>query len=405
MTPSIDLISPASFANGQPHDQFRWLRRNAPVYWHPEPRGSGFWAVTRYDDVQAVGRDPETFSSYAGGIMLPDADEAGLAGARHMMLYMDPPRHTRYRLLVNRGFTRSRAQTLRPRIERLAAQIVDTVIERGECDLVSDVAGRLPSYFIADLMGIPLEDGFRLYELTEKMHAAPGAYPAEEQAAASGEMLQYARGVAAEKRTHPGDDLATQLLNAELDGERLSDDDFMWFFLLLINAGGDTTRNLVAGGMHYLFEFPEERRRLQADLDGLLDSAVEEMLRYVSPVVHMRRTATRDTVLHGQAIRAGEKVVMFYGAANRDEAVFPEPERFDVARRPNEQIAFGGGGPHFCLGAHVARIEIAAMVREILTRLPDIERAGPTEWLPSNFISGPRLLPVRFTPGSAAEPR
>ena len=397
--PRIDLTDPASFAHGHPHEQYRWLRAHDPVHWHPEQNGRGFWAVMRYDDVVAVGRDPETFSSYRGGIMLPDADEASLAGARLMMLYMDPPQHTRYRLLVNRGFTRNAAQRFADRIQELAARIIDRVIARGECDLVEEVAGLLPSYFIADVMGIPLEDGVRLYELTEIMHSADPAISPERRRSAVAEMLAYAAEVARTKRRHPGNDLASTLVEATVDGERLSDDEFNYFFLLLINAGGDTTRNLVAGGMHALFEHPQERRRLQANLDALLPTAVEEMLRYCSPVVHMRRTATRDTVLRGRRIREGDKVVMFYGSANRDEDIFLEPDRFDVGRTPNEHVAFGGGGPHYCLGAHVARIEIAAMLREILTRLPDIEPAGPVTWLPSVFISGPKHLPVRFTPG------
>jgi cytochrome P450 len=398
-TPPIDLADPAAFANGQPHDQYAWLRANDPVHWNPEREGSGFWAVTRYDDVVAIGRDPETYSSYRGGIMLPDADEASLAGSRLMMLFMDPPRHTRYRTLVNRGFTRNAAQRLAARIEELAAQIIDAVIERGHCDLVEELAGKLPSYFIADVMGIPLEDGRRLYELTEIMHSADPALSAERRNSAVVEMLGYAASVARLKQNAPADDLATLLVQAEIDGDRLSEQDFSWFFLLLINAGGDTTRNLVAGGMQALFDFPEQRRRLQNDFETLLPTAVEEMLRWCSPVVHMRRTATRDLTLRDRAIHEGDKVVMFYGAANRDEAVFADADRFDVGRTPNEHVAFGGGGPHYCLGSHVARIEIAAMLRELLTRLPDIEPDGPTEWLPSVFISGPRSMPVRFTPG------
>jgi cytochrome P450 len=213
-------------------------------------------------------------------------------------------------------------------------------------------------------------------------------------------MFQYAQGVIAEKRARPREDLATKLLQAEVDGRRFDDIDFQLFFMLLVDAGGDTTRNLVGGGMLTLFEHPAEREKLAANLDELLPSAVEEMLRWVSPVVYMRRTATRDTEIGGRKIRAGQKVVMYYGAANRDASVFSAPERFDVTRDPNPHVAFGGGGAHFCLGAHIARIEIEAMLREIFTRLPDIEPTGPAEWLPSTFISGPKHLPVRFTRGA-----
>jgi cytochrome P450 len=395
--PAIDLLSAASFAQGQPHQQFRWLRRHDPVYWHPEVNGPGFWAVTRYHDVRAVGRDPKTYSSYAGGIMIGDSDAASLAASRNMMLIMDPPQHTRYRMLVSQQFKPRSAQVLRPRIEELARRIVDRIITRGECDLVSDIAGELPSYVIADLMGIPLEDGRHLYELTEKMHASEESVTAAQRAAALMEMLNYAMGVADGKRKHPGSDLATQLLNAEIDGDRLTPAEYGLFFLLLINAGGDTTRNLLAGGILALFENPDQRRRLQEDPDALLPATVEEMLRYVSPVIYMRRTATRDAELGGRRIKAGDKVVMYYGSANRDESVFPDPDRFDVGRTPNEHIAFGGGGTHFCLGAHIARLEIQVMLREILIRLPDIEPAGPARWLASNFISGPQRLPVKFT--------
>nr|MDT0664151.1 cytochrome P450 [Micromonospora sp. DSM 115978] len=195
------------------------------------------------------------------------------------------------------------------------------------------------------------------------------------------------------------DDLASKLLAAEVEGHRLDEMDFNLFFMLLVDAGGDTTRQLVGGGMQALFDHPDERRKLQENLDERLPGAVEEMLRYVSPVVYMRRTATTDTELRGRRISAGDKVVVYYGAANRDEEVFKEPQRFDISRTPNEHIAFGGGGPHFCLGSHLARVEIIALLREILTRMPDVEPAGPTTWLASTFISGPKQMPVRFRPG------
>ncbi len=393
---NIDLLSPASFANGQPHEQFRWLRDHAPVYRHPEPDGPGFWAVTRYDDVRTVGRDPEHFSSMPT-ILIPDL-AAGDFGDHQMMITSDPPRHTRLRRIINSQFTPRAAERLRVRIEELAAQIIDAVIERGECDAVTDIAGEMPSFVIADLLGIPLDDGRRLYHLTETIHAAPESVPPGAGMAAVVELFNYAHQVAEDKRRQPGDDLATQILHAEVDGERLDDIDFNLFFLLLIDAGGDTTRNLVGGGLLALFEHPVERRRLQDDLDRMVPTAVDEMLRWVSPVIYMRRTATQSCELAGTSIAEGDKVVMYYGSANRDERAFVEPDRFDVGREPNEHIAFGGGGPHFCLGSHIARVEIQAMLRELLTRLPDIAPAGPTEWLASNFISGPKHLPVTFTP-------
>jgi cytochrome P450 len=281
----------------------------------------------------------------------------------------------------------------------LAADIVDDVAERGECDLVHDVAGRLPSALIAELVGVPRADGERLYDLTEIMHTTDlTVAPPERKAAAMEEMLSYAQTVADEKRRAPGDDIASILVQAEVDGDRLTDGEFQWFFLLLVNAGGDTTRNLLADGIQLLFDHPDQRARLQADLDGLLPTATEEMLRYTSPVVHFRRTVMEDTVVRDQPIAAGEKVVVFYGSGNRDEDVFADPDRFDVGRDPNPHMAFGGGGPHLCLGLHVARVEIIAMLRELLTRLPDLEPAGQPERLASNFIAGPRTMPVRYTP-------
>ena len=394
----IDLLSPASFASGQPHEQFRWLREHAPVFRHAEPDGPGFWAVTRYEDVRTVGRDPETFSSVPT-TMIPDPVPGLDFGDHQMMLMSDPPHHTRLRRTINRQFTPRAAEQLRRRIRELAGRIVDAVIDRGECDFVTDVAGEMPSFVIAELLGLPLDDGRRLYQLTETIHAAPESQPEGAALGAVLEMFNYAHGVAEEKRARPGDDLASTLLTTEVEGHRLDDIDFNLFFILLVDAGGDTTRNLLGGGLVALFEHPDQRRRLQADLAGMLPTAVEEMLRWVSPVIYMRRSTTRDTELGGVSVAAGDKVVMYYGSANRDERAFADADRFDVERRPNEHIAFGGGGPHFCLGAHLARVEIQETLAEVLTRMPDVEQAGDVEWLPSNFISGPKHLPVRFTSG------
>ena len=393
--PKIDLIDPASFDGGQPHDAFAWMRENAPVYEHPKPDGGHFWAITKHADVRAIGRDHRTFSNAAGGIHIRDMPAEALAVVQQMMLYMDPPGHHRYRRLVRDPFQPDGAEAMRRRIEELAGQIVDKVAARGECDLVEDIAGELPSYVIADMLGIPLDDGRRLYVLTEKMHSAN--IPPEEGGAAVMEMLMYAAQVRAAKLADPKDDISSALVHGIVDGEELSPEEFNWFFLLLINAGGDTTRNAVGGGMLALFEHPDQRSRLHDDIDGLLLTATDEILRWCSPVIYMRRTAIRDTVVRDVEIAEGDALALYYGAANRDEEVFADASRFDVGRTPNDHIAFGGG-VHFCLGVHVARVEIAAMLRELLTRLPDIEPAGDAEWLESNFISGPKHLPVRFTP-------
>ena len=400
-TPTIDLTANDAYGGEHPWEQYAWLREHDPVHWHEEADGPGFWAITRYDDIRTVSRKPKLFSSAARGVMLAEADEMGLMIQRQMMLVMDPPEHDRFKMLVSRGFTPKNSERLRERIRELAREIVDDVIERGECDLVHDIAGRLPSGLIAELMGIPRADGERLYELTELMHTTDDAVATpEERGAATLEMLSYAGEVAARKRAEPGDDIASALVQAEVDGVGLTDGELQWFFLLLVNAGGDTTRNLLASGIQLLFDHPEERARLVGDLDGMLGTAIEEMLRYTSPVVDFRRTAMADTDIDGHPIAEGDKLMIFYGAGNRDGTVFDDPDRFDVGRDPNPHLAFGGGGPHLCLGMHVARIEIAEMLRELLTRMPDLSSAGPREPLASNFISGTRTMPVRFAPGA-----
>ena len=396
--PDINLISPETFAaTGHPWEQYAWLRKNAPVYWHDEPNGPGFWAITKYEDVRTISRLPKVFSSYETSVMLPDPDPMGLYAQRLMMLNMDPPQHDRFKLLVSRGFTPKNAPLLRPNIEELARDIVDAVLAKGECDFVTEIAGRLPSGLIAELMGMPRADGERLYDLTEIMHTNDDAIaPPEIKMNAVGEMLGYAQSVADLKRQSPADDLATILVNAEVDGDHLTDEEFQWFFLLLVNAGGDTTRNLLAAGLQLLFDHPDQRTKLMGDLDGLLGSAVEEMLRYCSPVTHFKRTAMQDTVVGGQSIKAGERVVMFYGSANRDEDIFENADTFDVARHPNPHVAFGAGGPHLCLGMHVARVELAVMFRELLTRMPHIEAGGPIERMHSSFIAGVHRMPIKY---------
>jgi cytochrome P450 len=253
--PVIDLVSTASYAQGHPWDQYAWLRANVPVHWHEEPDGPGFWAITRYQDIRDISRRPKLFSSYRRGVMMGEADDASLAAQRLMMLSMDPPEHDRFKLLVSRGFSRASAAGMSDRIAELARDIVDDVAGRGECDLVHDVAGRLPSALIAELVGVPRADGERLYDLTEIMHTTDlTVAPIERKAAAMQEMLAYAQTVAEEKRRSPGDDIASILVEAEVDGDRLTDGEFQWFFLLLVNAGGDTARNLLASGIQLLFD-------------------------------------------------------------------------------------------------------------------------------------------------------
>ncbi|MBL6854636.1 MAG: cytochrome P450 [Alphaproteobacteria bacterium] len=396
----IDLWDPNSFAHGHPLAQYDWLRTNDPVHFQQEPAGPGFWAVTRFQDVWDVDRNFQAYSSEPT-IMIQDPLGGQNFGPYKMMLMMDPPQHTAFRKLIRQEFTVPTAADKKPRIQELARQIVDAVIEKGECDFVSQVAGEMPSYVIAELMGMPLDDGRELYKLTEAIHTTAGGTPSEEGASAVGKMFEYGTQLIAEKRARPKDDLATKLLAAEVDGKKLDDVEFLLFFLLLIDAGGDTTRNLLSSGMIALLENPDQHRWLMEDLPGRLPSAREELLRWASPVIYMRRTARHDVELAGRKVKEGDKVVMYFGAANRDPAKFAHADRLDLSRTPNEHIAFGTG-PHGCLGQHIARIEIDAMLVEVLTRMKNFRLKGEPRWLPSNFISGPQVMPVTFAPAKRA---
>jgi cholest-4-en-3-one 26-monooxygenase len=399
----VDLANLDTFVAGVPHDMFDTLRRDAPLYFHPEPNGSGFWCVVRYHDLEQISRDVHQFSS-EGGITLFEQAEEELEQQRMMMLMMDPPRHTKLRLLVNKGFTPRMIERLHDRIRQAAVDIVDKVAERGECDFVVDVAAELPLQVIAEMMGVPQEDRHKVFEWSNRLIGSEDpeyAVSVEDATGAAVEMFSYAHDLAAAKRANPGDDIISALLAAEVDGERLTDVEFDLFFELLAVAGNETTRNLISHGMLALVENPDQRALLLAD-PSLLPSAVDEMLRYASPVMYMRRTAQRDVELHGQHIQQGDKVALWYIAANHDPAVFTDPHRFDIRRDPNDYLAFGGGGPHFCLGSHLAKLEIRVMFEELLTRLPDIELNGPVQRLRSNFINGIKHMPVRFAPSAKA---
>ncbi len=404
----IDLYSPDTYVPAVPHESFTRLRHDAPVSWHEEPGGPGFWVITKHADVCTINRDWETFSSSpTAQVQDPTPEEA--EGISLLMLYMDPSRHTRYRLLVNKGFTPRMIAKLQATIIDRARTIVDEVIERGECDFVTDIAAELPLQAIADLMGVPLDDRHKIFDWTNAMIGGddPEYQVGESQANnARAEMYFYANALAAEKRANPGDDIISTLLNAEIEFEgdrhQLSELEFDLFFMLLSVAGSETTRNLISHAMLAFFENPDQWARLLAD-PSLIDSAVEEMLRWGTPVMHFRRTATRDYELRGEHIAEGDKILIWYISANRDEDVFEDPFRFDIERTPNDHVAFGGGGPHFCLGANLARMEIRVMFEEILKRMPDIRQGGEVKRLRSNFINGIKHLPVQFTPGTRSE--
>lgn len=400
----INLASLTLFAEGRAHDAWRRLRAENPVAWNAGTEWfPGFWSITKYEDVRQISRDPAGFSSAKGITMMVNPDNPGpAAGAGKMLITMDPPRHVRLRRLVNKGFTPRMVAQLEPHIRALTGEIIDEVAPRGSCDFVTDVAAQLPLAVICTMMGLPREDWELMFALTNKvLGASDPEYQTEdggeEAAALSGHremFIYFARQVAARRRERR-DDLVSVLTGAEIDGEQLSDEEILYFCYLLILAGNETTRNAISGGLLALLEHPTEFARLRAD-PALLPTAVEEILRWSSPVMHMARIATRDVELRGQQIRAGEKVLLWYPSANRDEEVFPEADRFDVGRTPNDHIAFGLG-EHFCLGAGLARLELRVMFETLLRRLPDLTLAGEVERLRSSFIGGIKHMPVRFT--------
>jgi cholest-4-en-3-one 26-monooxygenase len=400
----IDLIDGRNFVAGVPHHWFRQLRQEAPVYWHPEPGSArgGFWTVTGYDDCVTVNRDWEHFSSARRSALFADMEDDQLAQQQLMMLNMDPTMHTRYRRLVNKGFTPKMVRDLEAQILGYADGIIDGVCERGTADFVEEISAELPLLVIAELLGVPQEDRRMVFDWSNRMigsedpeYQSDGADSGE----AAMQVFSYAEELAAARRLAPRQDLVSVLLDAEVEGEKLNQLELDLFFLLLIVAGNETTRNLMSGAMHAFFDHPDQWELLRQDR-SLLPGAVEEMLRYVTPVMHFRRTAAMDTELGGQKISEGDKVVFWHTSANRDESVFTDPDRFDVARTPNNHIAFGGGGPHFCLGANLARMEIMVMFDRLLERIPDIRLDGDVQRLQSNFINGTKHIPVAFAPSA-----
>jgi cholest-4-en-3-one 26-monooxygenase len=397
----VDLLED-TWAEAVPHEAFELLRRQAPVFRHPEPDGPGFWALTKHADVVHVSRDTATFSTERGGTFIDDQTEESLAQLRLSILNMDPPKHNRYRRLVSRGFTPRVIGNLVDAIDQRAKRIVDEVVDRGECEFVEDVAGKLPLEMICEMIGLPEADWARMFELSNRLvgfddpeyRASP-----EDGAAAATEIYGYCDQMAAERRARPRDDLMSVLVHAEVDGERLDDLELNLFFVTLVVAGNETTRNLINHSMLALIEHPGEAERLRRDPD-LWPSAVEEMLRWGTSIHNFRRTATRDTEVRGQPIAEGDKLVLFYMSANRDEEVFADPYRFDVGRTPNDHVTFGGGGVHYCLGASLARAQIGALMRQLVERIDigSVELTGPPRRLRSDFVNGIKHMPVRFTP-------
>ena len=394
------ITDPDVYVEGVPYDLFEHLRREDPVHRTADPvNGVPFWAVTKYADVVHVSRHPEIFSSHEKTALYYDMPDEDLGEQQLMMLNMDPPDHTRLRSLVNKGFTPRMVGRLEARIREFANAIIDRALEMGTGDFVRWVSAELPLEVIAELMGAPLEDRAQIFELSNRLIGIddPEFINAKEESrAAALEMWSYAEKIGADKREHPTDDIVSALIHAEIGGEKLSDFEFDLFFMLLAVAGNETTRNAISGGMLAFFENPEQWERLKAD-PRLLDTAADEIVRWSHPVMQFRRTAMEDTQLRGREIKQGDKVVIFYSSANRDEDVFDAPYAFDIGRDPNPHIGFGGGDPHFCLGTHLARLEIKVMFELLAERLPDIALAGEAKRLRSCFINGIKEMPVRFT--------
>jgi cytochrome P450 len=399
----IDLGDLELWANGPPHGLSTRLRREAPLHWSPltdYPEEGGFWSLTRAEDLRRISLDWQTFSSYVGGIMVLDDFGIPLEAQQQQMISMDPPRHDRIKALFQRGFTPKRIAEHEERIRAIVNRVLDRVAERGECDLVNDVAAPVVSRVIGSFIGTPEEDDARHVEETNMVlgFGDEDLRPTEEavvemMTAAWNETMEYI----AERRANPGmDDLMDVLVHSEVDGEKLSDTEIFMGLGLLGAAGNDSTRSVFTSSMLALLDNPDQLQLLLSD-PGLIEGGVEELLRLYPAFSHFRRTATADVEMHGETIREGDKVLLWYVSSNRDESVYGDPQRLDVTRRPDHQ-AFGAGGRHFCLGAALARLEIKTLLSETLRRFPDIELAGEPSRARSLFLNQLKTLPVRFTP-------
>ena len=395
------LWDPRTYDHGLPYDYYRWLRDNDPVSHHEHPNyPGGFWAVTRYEEVQRVSRDSTTFHNAPNpfiddGTSSPDQD----AGTRELLISLDAPDHIKLRKLINKGFTPRRVNDLSDRLLERTNAIIDGLMERDGCDLVHDLALWLPLHVIADMVGVPEEDRAQVFAWTELTFGFDPTVTPEQRAGAMVDMFMYADNLASEREKNPQDDLMSVLLGAEVDGERLTKLQIELFFLLLQNAGSETTRNLLTTGTLTLLQHPDQLAMLRNDF-SILPTAIEELLRHSTPVVQFTRNPVVDVELGGRNISAGERVLMVYASANRDPRAFENPDGIDLRRDPNDHVAFGAGGPHFCLGANLARLEARIMFEAILTRLEGLEVAGDPATFPrvnSNLIDGFAELPITWS--------
>jgi cytochrome P450 len=397
--------APRSYREGA----FKTLRDERPVafmeeFWNedmPFPKGPGYWALTRHDDIWHVSRNPQLFCSGKGtniGDMPQEMNE--FFGS---MISMDDPKHFRLRSIVSKGFTPKEIARVEEYVKVKAREAIDTLIEKfpgRECDFVAEVAAPMPLQIICEMMGIPAEDHQQILDWTNVILGVGDpefVSTLDDLMNAAIKMFSYAQALGEDRVKHPTDDITSVMMNAEVDGQRLTAQEFGSFFILLVVAGNETTRNAISHGMKALTDFPDQRQIWWNDFETHTKSAVEEIVRWATPVIHFRRTATADTEINGQPIKEGEKVVMWYQSGNRDERVYADPYRFDVTRPINPaQIGFGAGGPHFCLGANLARREIAVMFDEIRRRLPNLHITGEPDYLQSAFINGIKRMPCAW---------
>ncbi len=401
LAPGFDLTDPDLYARRVPQEEFALLRRSAPVRWNPQPRDmgfddDGFWAVTKHKDVVAVSRDSETWSSYENCaiVRFPSGNTRDqIEMQRVIMLNIDPPHHTKVRGIVSRGFTPRAISNLRDVLHDRAQKIVKAAVEKGSGDFVADVACELPLQAIAELIGVPQADRHKLFTWSNEMVGYDDPEFEGDGEAASVEILSYSMVMAEERRACPRDDIVSKLVGAEIDGDQLTSDEFGFFVILLAVAGNETTRNAISHGMLAFLDNPDQWEIFKAQRP---EAAVDEIVRWATPVTVFQRTATTDTELGGQQIRKGQRVGLFYRSANFDEEVFTEPEQFNVLRSPNPHVGFGGTGAHYCLGANLARLEISLMFNAIADAMPDISKAGDPQRLRSGWLNGVKRLPVSY---------
>jgi cytochrome P450 len=394
-------------------EAFATLRRERPIAYFPDPEievetfvpippGPGYYAVTRYADVVEISRHPEVYCSGQSGSTIIDMPPE-LLEFFGSMINMDDPRHARLRRIVSAAFNPRMVRAVEDNIERVADEIIGKVRDKGECDFVTEVAARLPLQIICDMMGVPESDYDTVFSRSNVIlsfgdteYVPEGEDPVLAFMNAGNDLAELMRGLASYRTEHPTDDLTSALANANVDGESLTDSELASFFILLVVAGNETTRNAISHGLWALTEHPDQRAVWAADFETVTPTAVDEIVRWASPVIFMRRTVTTETSLSGHAFAEGDKVILFYNSANRDEDVFDDPQRFDVLRHPNPHVGFGAPGPHFCLGAHLARREITVMYRELFRHLPDIRATGEPDRLRSNFINGIKHLSCAY---------